>query len=56
MRTKGANGVGRFSVELEITNNDDLALVRRKLLRPGKVRRKKISGVVDSGAAMLVLP
>ncbi len=56
MRSKGANGVGRFSVDIEVANNDDLALVRRGLLRPEQVRRKTIPGVVDSGAAKLVLP
>ena len=56
MRSKGANGVGRFSVEFEVANNDDLALVRRGLLPAGQVRRQTISGVVDPGAAMLVLP
>ncbi len=56
MRSKGANGVGRFSVDVELANNDDLALVRRRLLRPEQVRRKTIPGVVDSGAAKLVLP
>jgi hypothetical protein len=56
MRTKGANGVGRFRVEFLVANNDDLALVRRGLLRPEQVRRETIGGVVDSGAAKLVLP
>jgi predicted aspartyl protease len=56
MRNKGANGVGRFSVDFEIANNDDLVLVRRGLLPANQVRRERISGVVDSGAAMLVLP
>src|SRR6266851_9344981 len=56
MRTKGANGVGRFSVDFEIANNDDLALVRRGVLPADQVRRQIISGVVDPGAAMLVLP
>jgi predicted aspartyl protease len=56
MRTKGENGVGRFSVDFEIANNDDLALVRRGLLPANQVRRERIAGVVDSGAAMLVLP
>ncbi|MFL5246033.1 MAG: clan AA aspartic protease [Gemmataceae bacterium] len=56
MRTKGANGVGRISVEFEVANNDDLALARRGALPPDKVRRMVIEGVVDSGAAMLVLP
>jgi hypothetical protein len=34
MRTRGANGVGRVKVDVEVANNDDLALVRRGLLRP----------------------
>jgi predicted aspartyl protease len=48
--------VGRFSVEFEVANNDDMALVRRGLLKADQVRRQTISGVVDSGAAKLVLP
>jgi len=56
MRSQGANGVGRFSVDIEVANNDDLALVRRGLLPPDQVRRETIPGVVDSGAAMLMLP
>jgi predicted aspartyl protease len=56
MRGAGTNGVGRFSIEFEVANNDDLALVRRGLLRATEVRRETIQGVVDSGAAMLVLP
>ena len=56
MRPKGANSVGRFSVEFEIANNDDLALVRRGLLPADQVRREVIHGVVDSGATRLVLP
>src|SRR5439155_9863422 len=43
-------------VDFEVANNDDLALVRRGLLPPDQVRRETIQGVVDSGAAMLVLP
>jgi predicted aspartyl protease len=56
MPTKGADGAGRFSVEIEVANNDDLALVRRGLLQPDQVRRETISGVGDSGATRLVLP
>jgi predicted aspartyl protease len=41
---------------LEVANNDDLALVRRGYWRPDQARRQTISGVVDPGAAMLVLP
>jgi predicted aspartyl protease len=56
MRSRGANGMGRFSVEIEVANNDDLALARRGLLPGDQVRRQTISGVVDSGAAKLELP
>src|SRR5262245_40811248 len=52
----GANGVGRCSIDMEVTNNDDLVLERSGVLAPDKVRRLRISGVVDSGAARLVLP
>lgn len=54
--TTGDNGVGKFSVEFEVANNDDLALVRRGVMRPDQVRRQRIHGIVDSGAAMFVLP
>jgi predicted aspartyl protease len=56
MGRKGHNGMGRFNVEFQIANNDDLALARRGLLPEDQVRRQTISGVVDSGAAKLVLP
>ncbi|MBI1831732.1 MAG: hypothetical protein HYR84_09810 [Planctomycetes bacterium] len=48
--------MGRFKVEVELANNDDLAAVRLGVLTPDKVRRVRILGVVDSGAAGLVLP
>jgi predicted aspartyl protease len=56
MNAKGANGVGRFSIEFEVANNDDLAAVRLGLLDRAKVRRLKVQGVVDSGPAQFVLP
>ena len=56
MRSAGANELGRFSVEFEVANNDDLALVRRGFLPPDQVRRETIQGIVDSGATKLVLP
>ena len=50
------NGMGRFSVELEVANNDDLAVVRRGLMKPEEARRLRMVGVVDPGATRLVLP
>jgi predicted aspartyl protease len=56
MQPQGANGVGRFSVELEVANYGDLTLMNRGLLPPDQVRRETIQGLVDSGATKLVLP
>jgi predicted aspartyl protease len=49
-------GVGRFKVEIDVANNDDLAAVRRGALDPKHVRRVRVPGIVDSGAARFVLP
>jgi len=56
MHSKGTNGMGRFSVEIEIANNDDLALARHGILPADQVRRQRLAGVVDPGAVTLVLP
>jgi hypothetical protein len=56
MRVIGDNKVGRFTVEIEVANNDDLAAVRRGALESDKVRRMKVQSVVDSEAARFVLP
>jgi hypothetical protein len=52
----GDNGVGRFAVEFEIANNDDVALARHGVLKPDEVRRRTLQGIVDSGAAKPILP
>jgi predicted aspartyl protease len=56
MRSQGANGVGRFSIDLEVANYRDVIKAREGELRPEQVRRQTIRGVVDSGATKLVLP
>jgi predicted aspartyl protease len=56
MTTNGQPQMGRFKVEIEVANNEDLVAVRLGNLAPAKVRRKTIQGVVDSGASRLVLP
>jgi predicted aspartyl protease len=48
--------VGRFSVEFNVANNEDLVRAKDGTLPRDRVRRMTISGVVDPGAAMLVLP
>jgi predicted aspartyl protease len=56
MKTNGANGVGRFSVEFDIANSEDLVRAKDGTLPRDQVRRLRITGVVDPGAATLVLP
>jgi predicted aspartyl protease len=48
--------VGRFAVEIELANNDDLALMRAGERMPDEVRRVRLRGVVDSGVTRLVIP
>lgn len=56
MQSQKVSEMGRFTVEVELANNDDMAEVRRGHLKPSQVRRVKLEGTVDSGAARLVLP
>ncbi len=56
MRTIGAKKVGRVNIDFEITNYEDIIRAKDGTLAPDKVRRQTISGIVDPGAAMLVLP
>jgi clan AA aspartic protease len=48
--------MGKFSVEFDVSNYGDVVLAREGKLAPEKVRHARISGVVDTGAAFLVLP
>lgn len=47
---------GRFSVEVELANHEDLFRAKAGLIPAEKVRRALIRGVVDSGATRLVIP
>lgn len=48
--------VGRFSVEVDLTNDEDLVRAKAGLISNDQVRRVRISGMVDSGATRLVIP
>lgn len=50
------NDMGKFSVDVELSSYADVVDVQRGRLDADKVRRVTIPGVVDSGAARLVLP
>ena len=49
-------GMGRFSVEVELSNHEDHYRAKAGLISPDQVRRVRIRGVVDSGATRLVIP
>lgn len=49
-------GMGRFSVEVELTNDEDIVRAKSGLISPDQIRRAQIRGVVDSGATRLVIP
>lgn len=55
-RIIGDNSVGLFSVEFQVANYEDVIKAREKLLAKDKLRCLTIRGLVDSGAAKLVLP
>lgn len=48
--------MGRFSVEVNLTNLQDKNLAEARVLPANKIRRVKLSGIVDTGATRLVLP
>jgi clan AA aspartic protease len=48
--------MGRVTVELRVRNAGDRVLAERGLMPADQVRATSIKGVVDTGAAMLVLP
>ncbi|MFO0837999.1 MAG: clan AA aspartic protease [Phycisphaerae bacterium] len=48
--------MGRFSVDLESANDEDVIRALAGDISPDSVRREQIRGVVDSGATRLVIP
>jgi predicted aspartyl protease len=48
--------MGRFSVEIELTNQRDRVLAEAGMIAQERVRRVRVRGVVDSGATRLVIP
>ena len=48
--------MGRFSVEVDLANDEDLISAKSGAISPSQVRHERIRGVVDSGATYLVLP
>jgi hypothetical protein len=53
---KGQTEMGRFSVELVVANNRDMVIAGKTDCLSETVKHVTVLGVVDSGAARLVLP
>ncbi|HJT76422.1 MAG TPA: retroviral-like aspartic protease family protein [Gemmataceae bacterium] len=56
MNWRGDETMGRVSVEVELTNGEDLVRAKDGTLAPDKVRRLRMVGWVDTGASHLVIP
>ena len=56
MIQRGDLTMGRVAVEVDLTNFGDLVRASDGTIPPEKVRRVRISGVVDTGASYLVIP
>jgi clan AA aspartic protease len=56
MTTMKEPAMGRFAVEVELVNDEDLVRAKAKLISPQQVRQMRLRGVVDSGATRLVIP
>ena len=51
----GGNGMGYVRAEIELTNEDDIALNRRGYLQDDEIRKVTTIALVDSGAYDLIL-
>lgn len=56
MVTQGRKSMGRFSVDVTLLNNRDVQMAAGGAIPQDSVRRLVLSGVVDTGAAKLILP
>jgi predicted aspartyl protease len=56
MVTTQEQKMGRFSVEVEVANSEDVMRLKLGQIPPEQVRRERMRGVVDSGATRLVIP
>jgi predicted aspartyl protease len=56
MNQRGNGKMGRLTVEVELANNEDVLKAEAGTLAVDQVRRVRVPGIVDTGAARLVLP
>jgi clan AA aspartic protease len=48
--------MGRVVVEVDLANFGDVEMATRGAMDPEKVRRARVSAIVDTGATLMVLP
>jgi hypothetical protein len=48
--------LGRFSIDIELANDEDLVRAKSSDIAADQVRKTTVRGVVDSGATRLVIP
>lgn len=48
--------MGRFAVEFEVVNHEDVNLAKHGVMPAEQIRRVRLEGIVDTGATRLVLP
>ena len=48
--------MGRISVEVKLTNGEDIIRAEVGLIRPEEIRRSTVRGVVDTGTMRPVIP
>jgi len=53
---RNRESMGRFWVEIEVRNHQDVILAAKGILPEAEVRQVRIRGLVDTGATDLVLP
>jgi predicted aspartyl protease len=56
MGSRGGQKMGRFYVEFDVANFEDIVKERAGIIPSSQVRRTRIRGMVDPGATQLVLP
>jgi hypothetical protein len=56
MTTTQEQKMGRFSVEEDLANNEDLVLARAGVIPKDQIRRARVCALVDSRAGRLVIP
>jgi predicted aspartyl protease len=56
MNRRGDTQMGRVALQVDLANHRDIVRAEDGTIAPDKVRRARVPAIVDTGAAVLVLP